>query len=211
MPPPPSDLAQEFAERVRQAFDAFGPRINHLPIIAEFQDRGASRSAVWRWWGSAQKAYAERAGDPAMFKRKDGKKPKATARAPKAAGPPPVAAGDVAPPLPAIPSVDDVKTVGLLPVLELLRESIQAAQDIMRHGRLDDGKVRNARLIQSGAEHLRRAVETAARLNESVAVQQEMQAFHRIIMQEIGAEAPDLQQRILSRIRRVCDTALADG
>jgi hypothetical protein len=226
----PSEAAEEFKRRMRAAYDQFGVEANHIPITDEFQDRGINRATIWRWLREVQHDYAHDIGDPTYFMRRNKKKrvrkPKA-GPAPVVPPPPkfgrkkrppppppeaePLVVDDVARDLPAVPTFEDVKTMGLLPVVALLQTSIQAALDLMEHGRMKDGGVRNARLIAAGAEHLRRAVETAAKLNETVAAQQEMQAFHRIIMQEITAESPEVQERILMRVKRACESALSDG
>jgi hypothetical protein len=70
-------------------------------------------------------------------------------------------------------------------------------------------RVANARLLPAGSEHLRKAVETAAKLNSTVAAQQEMQQFEYIVMDEIGRAPPAVQERILRRIRLACDRVLA--
>jgi hypothetical protein len=201
MPRHPHPLRAQFEAELLAHIKAKGDAFDRPLLVQQYVDVGVGASTVWRWIAEILR-LGRVARRPGVGAKPRAKPPQPAAEAADA----PV----IAPTLPRVPSIDDVKTMGLVPVLELLWQSIKAAQELMAHGRDSDGKVRNARLIASGAEHLRRAVETAAKLNETVAVQQEMQAFHRIVMEEIAAEPPLLQERILLRIRHACDAALAD-
>jgi hypothetical protein len=100
--------------------------------------------------------------------------------------------------------------MGVVPVVELLRGCFQTARDLVKHSTGLDGKVRNARAMLAASEHMRRAIETADTLNKTVGIQEEMDQFHRIVMEEISVEPPNVQERILNRIRNLCGTVLAE-
>lgn len=174
-----------------------GDNFERSALVQDFVDRGVSQSTCYRWVDAILTRGRVQRRQPAISP--------VVAHVALPADP----AVEIAAKLPAVPSADDVATLGLLPVLQLLRESIEIAQDLIKHSRGSDGKVRNARLMLAGSEHLRRAVETAAKLNDTVAAQQEMQQFHRVVLEEVGLEAPALQERILRRIRRACDAVLS--
>jgi hypothetical protein len=194
-------LRASFDARVAAAAREFGPDFEWSTILEEFQDKGLGRATVFRWMAAAKKSAVAGGGG-------EGKRPRGRPR--RAAAEPVVVAG-IARKLPPIPTVRDMTASGLLPVMTLLQDCIRHAQDLITHARGTDGGVRNARLLMQASEHLRRAVETAAKLNETVAIQQEMQAFHTACLSEIAIEAPAVQERILNRLHRACDATLTDG
>jgi hypothetical protein len=188
---------------------AYGAEFERSAILAEFQDRGVSRSTAFGWM-----AKVVQGGDiigkevdkaATVGQVKPGKKggEKATKAAPA-----PIAVAGVAAKLPPLPKLSDVSKIGLLPVVDLLQKCIDAAEKLSAYAHLPDGKVRNARLILQASEHLRKSVETAARLNESVAVYAEMEAFHDAVIAEISEESRDVAERILRRLGKLCDQTL---
>ena len=245
---PPPDVLAEFTARMHAAMEAFGAEFEAGPLLAEFQDRGVSRTTVYRWKAAAMASgrrllkaqkKADKAAKPAPPTKPAPPEPPAPAvrepAAPAAPAPPkppapatpalvpetppapctpeglPIAVADVAARLPPIPRLEDVRTMGVLPTIELLADCIRHTQDLITHARAKDGAVRNARLLMQASEHLRRAVETAARLNETVAIQRDMERFHETCLEEIGKESPPVQERILNRLRRAADEVLNDG
>jgi hypothetical protein len=67
----------------------------------------------------------------------------------------------------------------------------------MTHARTDDGKVRNARLLLAASEHLRRCIETAAKITDTLMRADKVERYHTAIIEEIAAE------RILLHISRL--------
>jgi hypothetical protein len=197
---PSHPLRGQFEALLVRHIAEYGEDFERSPLVQDFVDRGVGQATVYRWID-------------AVLAR--GREPAAPAPA-RPAAPPANAAMEsseptIVPALPRVPRIEDVQTMGLVPVTKLLRDCIRIAQDLIEHSRTAEGKPRNARLLLQGSEHLRKAIETAAKLNETVAIQQEMQQFHRILLEEVGREAPAVQERLLTRIRAMCDDALACG
>jgi hypothetical protein len=201
---PAHPLRTEFQALLMRHVDEHGEDFERSALVQDFVDRGVSPATVYRWI----EAVLARNGTSSSQRSMASAEPVA----PNPADAPiePDHAPMIVPALPRIPRVEDVKTKGLVPVLELLGDCIQTAKGLIEHARTAEGKVRNARLLLQGSEHLRKAIETAARLNETVAIQQEMQEFHRIVLEEISNEPLAVQARIFQRITQACNNALAN-
>ncbi len=86
-------------------------------------------------------------------------------------------------------------------VLEKLMLCIQAACDVMANSRHADGKVRIAKTLVGASEHLRRTLETAVKLHESLVSLQKMERFMDAILGELEAETPETAKRVIARLR----------
>ena len=200
MPRPVHHLRQEFEAALAAHLAAHGPDFERSALVQGYVDRGVSQASVYRWVSAVLAKYE--AGFGSNLGR-------IIAPIGDAAGvKPPVETGIVQM-LPVIPTIDDVRTKGLLPVVELLSRCISVAGDLIKHAQTSDGAVRNSRLLLHASEHLRRSVETATKINETVGIQQEINLFHDAVMEEIAKEPRDIQERVLMRVRRMCEAALA--
>ncbi|HET7675651.1 MAG TPA: hypothetical protein VFL54_09040, partial [Gammaproteobacteria bacterium] len=71
--------------------------------------------------------------------------------------------------LPVAPSVDDLCRVSMPELIGCIKECIDDAQRLKRHAQATDGdKIRNAKLYLNASEQLRKCVETATRLSETM-------------------------------------------
>jgi hypothetical protein len=70
----------------------------------------------------------------------------------------------------------------------------------MRHARTPEGAVRNAKLLLSGSEHLRRCLEMAVKLQAALREDSDLERFHDAVMGEIRKESPECATRIAMRL-----------
>ena len=88
--------------------------------------------------------------------------------------------------------------------IELVRKLIscvEAAEDVMKHARKDDGSVRLPKTLMQASEHMRRTLETTAKLHESMVSLQKLDRYMEAIFAELKQEAPEVAQRVLARLR----------
>ena len=105
--------------------------------------------------------------------------------------------------MPGLSSLNHIASSGSLGIIDYLNECIKAARTVMEHARMADGRVRAAKLLLFGSEHLRRCLETAHRIAESVHEMQRIDEFHAIIIEEVRRESPATARAILARIDKV--------
>ena len=87
-----------------------------------------------------------------------------------------------------------------VPVIQHLRECIDASRAVMKHASNDDGTPKMSKLLLNAAESLRRNIETAQRIVEKVHEIQRVEEFHRIIIEEVRKVDEAAAMRILERI-----------
>ena len=118
--------------------------------------------------------------------------------------PPAAAVAAAAAKLPAVVRVEDIASSGgMIPVIEKLLACVVIADQLIAHARTDDGKVRSARLLLAGSEHMRRNLETAVRLQESMRQADDMEKFHRRILgvvRAVSIEHPEAAQAIITAL-----------
>ena len=105
--------------------------------------------------------------------------------------------------LPALVKVDDVVSAGAIPVMDRLNQCVAAADQVIAFARTPEGAVRNSKLLLSASEHLRRCLETAARITETMMRADRVERFHAAIIEEIGKEAPVVAERLAMRLAQL--------
>jgi hypothetical protein len=196
MPRPSHPLRFEFETALLAYIQSKGEDFERSALVQSYVDRGVSQSTVYRW---VDTVLANMAVSPS----KASATPQRTLGAPAVDDHPLVVEK-----LPPLPEVDGVGSDNLIPVMDLLRDCVEQARNLMEHARNPDGTIRNARLLLHGSQYLVRAAETGAKLNATIGAQQEMEQFQAVLMEEVSTEVPEVQQRILIRLRRVCDAAV---
>jgi hypothetical protein len=88
-------------------------------------------------------------------------------------------------------------------LVEALEQCVRAATDVMQHSRHADGKVRLGKSLIAASEHMRRVLETAAKIHESMVTIQRLGAFHEALEAELGIEAPEVRARVVKRLQEV--------
>lgn len=188
----------DFYRAVEAAYKKQGPAFLRAPIIAAFVAAGLGRATAYKWMKADSDICARDFPEitvPAMQAASDADTEAARAFE--------------IPPMPSLVVLQHrVRKEGLLPVVELLHGCIGVFQQAVEFGRAKDGSMRNPALMMKASEHLRRAIETAAKLNETVAAQQEMTRLHEIIMGEIARVAPETERSIIQAIQGALDSAV---
>ena len=87
-----------------------------------------------------------------------------------------------------------------VPVTQLVQMCVQAGQDVMAAARGPDGKPRNSKMLLNATNTLRRCLETAVRLQESIADAVQADDYDRVIMEEIAKIDPAAAARITARL-----------
>ncbi len=179
----------ELGEMVAKAMAAGGPEFSQAPIVSHFSGRGIGRSTLYRWITDAME---EAAAQIAVAAREEsGVAPEVEALNEPGAG------GAVA--TRGIVAQADLDATA---ILHALHDNMEASRQVMAHSRKDDGSVRNAKLLMVASENLRRGIETASRIFEAVHSVQRVEAFHRMILEEIAAESPTCAKRIWDRLEQ---------
>jgi hypothetical protein len=185
--------AAVLAEVGRVGLEAF----NRTSIVNQFLAEGAKRTTLFRW---IELILASGSPDQHLAKVIE------SAAAERIASEPAAGVGVAAAvrtKLPAVVKVEHIVTAGVVPVIERLNTCLTAADQLMAHARNEDGKVRNSRLLLAASEHLRRCVDTAARITDTLMRADKVERYHAAIIEEIAAESPATAERILMRISRL--------
>jgi hypothetical protein len=87
------------------------------------------------------------------------------------------------------------------------------AKQVTAYARTEGGEVRNAKLLVTASEHLRRSIETASRLYDSIVAVQRIDQFNNELLTAIEAvheEFPEAAELIIRRTRALADRWLLD-
>jgi hypothetical protein len=194
-------LRREVERALLAELDRVGPEaLNRARVLRRFEGRGACRASLFRWAqdlfaSSRAAAHIERMVGRAAEEWALGGEDPAAANAGQAA---------VAAALPGPVSPDDAVGRGTIDAIGHVRRCIRAAEDVAAHARGPDGRVRNPRLLLQATDSLRRSLETATRLQQALRDLQSVQAFHRGVLDEVAKESPEVAQRIIRRLDRLC-------
>ena len=189
-------LRDEVEAAVLAELERVGPAaLNKAELVRRFEDRGASRATLYRYVerpllsGKAVQHVAQQVREAAVA---------------RAALPDPLTAAveAAAANLPVVVKVEDVASSGgMIPVIAKLVACIAIADQLINHARTEDGKVRSAKLLLAGSEHMRRNLETAVRLQEAMRQADDMERFHRRILamvRGVAAQHPEAAQAIVA-------------
>jgi len=169
-------------------------RINVRGLARRFAGRGTSEKTVSRWIDAVLKS--------GLAGRHLAGKVKAAADV-RAAQPDPAAslAEGVRGALPVLVSPSDIASPGgVIDAIAYLRSCIHLALDIAAQARGPDGKYRLTKTALAASEHLRRCLETSARISEAMRDIAELERFHQRIIDEIAKESPLVAERIMARL-----------
>jgi hypothetical protein len=197
-------LRAEVEQAVLAAAEKLGAEagIDTAGIVRHFGGRGVADSTLFRWCREIIKS-----GKPGQHVAKQVKRA-ADRRVARSAADPETAAAevraDLASTLPAVVRVDDVlggaaggKVVGVIERLQVVMTDIEM---LIRHAKTDDGKVRNARLLGTSLEQMRRCLETGVRLHQAMRETDQVDRLQNAILDAIAEEAPDLAVRIYRKL-----------
>lgn len=176
-----------------------GPEaLNKNCVAKRFARRGASPATVYRWVDAMVKDG--RAGQHLARKVRAAVAERAK-RHPVPMDAAAHVAAEVMANLPVLVSPDDIAGCGgTISAIGQLQDCMHAARQVMKHARTTDGDVRMAKTLLTASEHLRRCLETTARLAEAMRSVAEVDRFHQAVMEEVAREAPAVTERILMRL-----------
>ena len=90
-------------------------------------------------------------------------------------------------------------------MVERLRECVEIAQKIIKYSQTDNGKVRNAKLLLAGSEHLRRVIDSAVKLQEAAMQLSQVERFHEEIFVALREESPEFAEKVLVRLGQLAE------
>lgn len=197
--PPDLVLKREFEAAVLEEIARVGLSAFDKSAMVKLFAHRAGRSTLYRMVDLLLKSG--RAGQQLASKVKA----LAGARAHTSIDPAASAAFEAAASIPGVVSVMDlsVATGNPIDVMMKLRTCVDVADDLIRHARTDDGKVRNAKMLLGASEHLRRCMATAAQLQEAMLEVAHIERFHAAIFDVLREESPVLVERVLVRIKQL--------
>jgi hypothetical protein len=170
---------------------------NRATVVRPFLVEGGKQATLYRW---IDQILASGSPDEHLAKVIEGA---AADRIAKESVPGAGMAAEVRTRLPATVKIEHIATVGVVPVIDRLNTCLAASEQLMAHARTEEGKVRNARLLLAASEHLRRCIDTAARITDTLMRADKVERYHAAIIEEIAAENPSTAERILLRISRL--------
>jgi hypothetical protein len=171
--------------------------LKRVAIMKRFAGRGVSEATLYRWIDSI---LAGGMADQHMARVIEAAAAERIARDPE---PGRSIAAEVRTKLPTAPKVEHIATAGVIPVIERLDICLAAADQLMAHSRTEEGKVRNSKLLLASSEHLRRCIETAAKITDTLMRGEKVERYHAAIIEEIAKESPLLAERVLMRISQL--------
>lgn len=156
----------------------------------------AGRSTLYRWIGEvvdSGQAGRHLAGEVKRAAEERAAEPDPPAAAGRAAGAS----------LPVVVRPEDVAGTGLIPVMELIQECVRNAKEAIQHARAPDGKIRNAKLFLAASEHMRRNLETATRIADSIHQISDVEQFHRAVIgliEDVSRDYPEIGEILVQRL-----------
>ena len=165
-------------------------RFGAIDVWYELKECGAGRSTVLRWakaiiesgYNPPREAVTHKSVTEVFPPRPTTRQPSATSVAARL--------------LPAGPS-------NALPVTQLLERCVKSAERCQDLAQDREGNVRNARLYLASSEHMRRTIETAARIQASIRDAAAVDRFLAAVIEEIEKESPVCAQRVMNRFEEL--------
>lgn len=189
--------AAALAELERVGPEAF----DRTPVVRRFAGEGASARTIYRWISDL--IDSGRAGQHLARVIAEA----AATRAARVPDPANDAAREAVAALPRFVTPETIAGTGPIALMDELRQCIEAARQLMGHARTPEGTVKNAKLLLNASGTLRQCLDTALRVFEAVRELSELDKFHAAIIVELGKESPELAERVVARLRVLCDAA----
>ncbi|MBV9250327.1 MAG: hypothetical protein JO227_13915 [Acetobacteraceae bacterium] len=195
------ELAEPSREEVEAAVVAEAERIgpdgfDKAAVVKKFLGRGVSRATLYRWVDAV--LATGKPGAAVVQKVKAAAKE----RAARTSDPAEDAAAEAVEKLPAVVKVEDITgTHGPIPVIEKLGQCVRIAEKLIKHAETPEGGVRNAKLLLTASEHLRRTLETTVRLHEAIMDTVQVERFHEAVFNVLRRKDPMLVEEVLAELR----------
>jgi hypothetical protein len=170
-------------------------------VLQRFMGKGASQATLYRW----TKAIIA-SGKPAEHLK--GKvKAAAKRRAKRTADPASEAAREVVKALPApldvAAAIAPAAPETGVPFLDELKGCLARGHKMVDHSLAEDGKLRNAKVFLQGSEHIRRTIETIARVQDGLLQTNQIKRYHQVMFDALRRESPEVVERILIQLRQL--------
>ena len=190
-------LRAKVVAAVEAEIERVGPDAFKAATLArQFESKVASAPTLYRWISAAipgAKAHLARKLQMAALERSE-----------RVSDPSADAAREAAKRLPAVISMADIAGAGgMVEFTAKLQECVKVAEQVMKQARNPDGSIRNLRSVLAGSEHLRRLLETAAKMRDGMRQERDLDAMMKAIVAEVARESPACAKRILHRMTGV--------
>ena len=194
----PEALHGQVEAAVMAEVERVGPdALNKAGIYNRFKGQGASRATLYRWIDAPLKSG--KAGMHLTHQIRQAAAARASAVADPAAD-----AAIEASEIILVPSIGDIAGYGGTVAFVAKVQAILAnAELVIAHAKGEDGKPRNARLLVSANENLRRAMETALKLHHAMREISAVDRFLAAIVDSLRQESPELAERVVRRLNQL--------
>ena len=192
-----NDTRDEVQARIAKLLEQYGKDYNFTLLLAEYPD--VPKPTFYRWINKIHSSGVP--GQNAM--RKARKRVKRKAKKDNIQAVHQQVAVEVIEHLPATPTVQETHGMSLEQVALELNRCIENANKVVEYAKREDGKVRNAKLLLTASEHLRRTIETSARLMEMLWDIKRTEQFHQAIFRRLKERDPAFVELILSDLKQL--------
>jgi hypothetical protein len=223
MAPERAKMRAEFGRDLMAELARIGPiGFRRHEMVARWAHGGAGRSTIWRWLremledpdGAGQHFIRKPAPAVTQNGQSTGDAERAASNAVKIADEETAAASETqeqharrASPVPDTRSSPAQRLVagGVFNILEGLQGCITAATAVMERARAAINDQGSARTVIMASEHLRKSMETAIRLHDSIWNMQRIEQFHQEIIAAVEEESPIAAARIIAKLETIID------
>lgn len=197
-----SALKAESETAILAEVERAGPEaVNRDVVVKRFIARGVAQSTAYRWFADIMKSGRVGAHLASVTREAVDR------RASLDPNPAESAAREAVEALPAVMMIGDDLAPGApeagIQFIKRLQECLAHGDELLQHARTADGKIRNSRLVLSSAELVRRTLESAARIQDTVLQMSQVEQFHQAVFDALREESPEFAERVLVRLRQL--------
>lgn len=188
--------AAALAEAERAGADGFRADA----VVRRFMESGVDRATLYRWIAALKSSGRMGAHLAARVRAAPAE------RGASAGVPADDAAREAAALLPRPLRPEEITVAGgVVSFTASLRRCVATAEQVLRQSTAPDGSIRTPRLALNASDHLRRCLETAARVAVAMRDLQNLRRFHLAVIDVVRAENPDAAERLLRSLERLTD------
>lgn len=197
----PKPLKQKIQSEINDLLVKYGRDHDFGPVYKKYANEVAKSTFYW-WVKSindsgipAQKAIRTA---KKRAKRKAVRKKAVTKKALKK-----VVVAEVIEVLPALPDSTDTVGCSLIEMGQKLNTCMEEMEALMKHSKNDKGGIRNTRLLLQATEGLRRTIDSAAKLRESIWDVRRAELFMTALLNRLRHRDPEFIELVLGDIKQV--------
>jgi len=192
-----NETRSEVQDRISRLLEQYGKDYNFTLLLAEYPD--VAKPTFYRWVNKIHSSGVP--GQNAIRKARKRVKHKTKKEDIKTVHQ--QAALAVVEQLPTPPTVHETHGMSLDQVAVELNRCIDNANKVVEYAKREDGQVRNAKLLLTASEHLRRTIETSARLMEMLWDIKRTEQFHQAIFRRLKERDPAFVELILNDLKQL--------